>query len=534
MRILNDKKNKLWRCGKVVCCAPVPWLKHRSIILIVILTTFALLWTIPSPAAAANEAAAVTNPATRATPLAITIEDAILLALENNRSLRIERLAPAITRTLEEQAQSVFDPVVGGEGTIAQEKSPTSLSAPEYAADTTSGTSHVSLDAGQYFATGTRVGIEASYHQFWSDRYSDRYQSRVGFNVTQALLEGRGLDVNRATLRQARLDTRITQYELRGFAENLLDTVEETYWDYALALRQIKIYEESLQLAEQQLAETREMIRVGSMAETELIASQAEIALRHQELILARATMETTRLKLLRLLNPPGSNLWEKDIILLTQPAEPVITVDDVKAHVAVALQKRPELHQARLNQQRGELEVVKTKNGLLPKLDLFITLGKTGYAESFGNSVDDISGEGYDALAGLTFSYPIKNREARARHQRSQLNLEQAKQSLENLSLLVELDVRSAYIEMNRSKEQIGASRATRQLEEEKLRIETERFRVGRSTNFLVAQAQRDLVRSQIAEIQAVANYLKALIRLHRLEGSLLDRRGIIIPEAN
>ncbi|UCF84085.1 MAG: TolC family protein, partial [Desulfobacteraceae bacterium] len=79
--------------------------------------------------------------------------------------------------------------------------------------------------------------------------------------------------------------------------------------------------------------------------------------------------------------------------------------------------------------------------------------------------------------------------------------------------------------------REQIYPTTAKRQFQEEKLRVETEKFRVGRSTNFLVAQAQRDLVSSQISEIQAVVKYLKSLVELHRLEGSLLERRGILAP---
>jgi len=55
----------------------------------------------------------------------------------------------------------------------------------------------------------------------------------------------------------------------------------------------------------------------------------------------------------------------------------------------------------------------------------------------------------------------------------------------------------------------------------------------VGKSTSLLVGQAQRDFVASQIAEIEALANYLKALVALYRLEGSLLQRRGISAPGA-
>ena len=55
------------------------------------------------------------------------------------------------------------------------------------------------------------------------------------------------------------------------------------------------------------------------------------------------------------------------------------------EAAVQRALKLRPDLREARLGVQRGDLELVKTKNGLLPRLDLFVSLGKTGYADSFG-----------------------------------------------------------------------------------------------------------------------------------------------------
>jgi outer membrane protein TolC len=209
----------------------------------------------------------------------------------------------------------------------------------------------------------------------------------------------------------------------------------------------------------------------------------------------------------------------------------PEIKLEDVELHVAVSKRMRPVLNEARLEILRGDLELVKTKNGLLPLMDLFITLGKSGYADSFGESVSNIKKDNYDALAGIKFNYPVFNRDAEALHRRAQLIREQAQKSLENLSQLVEVDVRTAYIEVNRTKQQIAASSATRMFNEEKLRTETEKLRVGKSTSFLVAQAQRDLLVSRIAEVQALANYLKALIDLYRQDGSLLERRRISAP---
>lgn len=54
---------------------------------------------------------------------------------------------------------------------------------------------------------------------------------------------------------------------------------------------------------------------------------------------------------------------------------------------------------------------------------------------------------------------------------------------------------------------------------------MESERFSVGESTGLLVAQAQRDLVESQINEVEALIGYRLALIDLYLAEGALLAR---------
>jgi outer membrane protein TolC len=255
------------------------------------------------------------------------------------------------------------------------------------------------------------------------------------------------------------------------------------------------------------------------------------VAAQKQALINAKSALESNRILLLRLLNPPGESFWNREISIVRPPALPKAELDDIEEHVAVAKRMRPEMNQAKLDIQRQELEVVRTKNGILPVMDLFINLGKTGYADSFSGAVNDLPGDNYDVLVGLNFEQPIRNRSAKAQRRRSLLKKNQAEKILENLSQLVELDVRNAYIEVNRSKEQIAASAATRKFQEEKLRIETEKFRVGRSTNLLVAQTQRDLLVNRIAEVNTVVSYLKALTSFYRLEGSLLERRGIVAP---
>ncbi len=335
-----------------------------------------------------------------------------------------------------------------------------------------------------------------------------------------------------ANVRQAKLDTLASEYELRGFTENLVANVETTYWNYALALRQIEIYNNSLQLAEQQLKETEERISVGELAEIELSAAQAEVALRKESLINAQSSLESVKLKLLRLINPSEDLSLTQKITLKNMPSIPFVKLDSVESHSELALKMRSDINQALLNIKKGDIEIVKTKNGLLPKLDFFVNLGKTGYANSFGNSIQDIPGRRYDVSAGLIFEWPVDNRKTESKYRRARLSRQQTEEALNNLSQLIEMDVRLAYIEVNRISKQIEAIQATLKLQEEKVKAETEKFRVGRSTPLLVAQVQRDLLDAQISEVRAIVGYLNSLVELFRIEGSILERRGVQVTK--
>jgi len=291
------------------------------------------------------------------------------------------------------------------------------------------------------------------------------------------------------------------------------------------------IFTQSAKLAADQLDETKEMVKVGKLARTELYSAEAELASRQEDLINGRSALDTARLNLLRLINPRGEEPWGREIVPKDQPAVTEGELEDVAPHVAVGLRMRPDLNEARLQVQHGELDVVRTKNGLLPKLDAFVTFGRSGFSDTFTNSVNNMGKTSFNAGAGLNFEYPIGNRGPEAAYRSAKFSLEQARTAVDNLAQLVQVDVRTAYINVVRAREQVTATAATRKLQEQKTEAEIEKFRVGRSTTLLVAQAERDLLQSQINEVQAVINHMTSLVELYRLEGSLLERRGIAAP---
>ena len=199
---------------------------------------------------------------------------------------------------------------------------------------------------------------------------------------------------------------------------------------------------------------------------------------------------------------------------------------------MAAALAERPDLNQARLILSRGELEIVRTRNGLLPRMDVFVTLGRSGYASSFGDSVEGQEARGYDIGAGLQGSYPLFNRLGGAAYRHAVIGREQAEEALSNLCMLAQEDVRSAWVTADAARVQVAATLASRLLEERKLEAEQARFKEGASTSLLVAQAERDLLAARLNDIAATISILTTRVDLYQKDGSLLARRGLSIPQ--
>lgn len=483
------------------------------------------------PACMADPPAPAATPSAAASPLVLSLADAALMAMENDPELAVERLNPQILETYVDEAQADFDPrltsVLGKERVRGLNLS---SSGTLFELETHDLVGELAM--AQTFPTGTSLELGASTDVV--DASGDGQQlveSRLGVSVAQPLLRKAGMAANMARVRAARLDVLASQYEVRGFAETLIADVEHTYWDYALAKRETEIYAKSIDLAQKLLEDVRVRVENGLLARSQAVAPEAELALRRQDMVDARGDMEKARVLLLGYLNLYRSGGGGRDVQLADELVMPDTRPGDVESHVGGGLCMRPELNQTRLLARRGRLEVLKTRNGLLPRLDLFVTFGRTGYADTFSNSWDEVGSGTYDLLVGVSLERHLGNHAARAEHTRAAVGQNQTDQALLNLERLVQVDVRTAHAEAVRALEKVAAVTATRALDEQKLAIETERLNLGQASSFQAARAQRDLVERQIDEAEAIADYRKALVKLYRLDGSLLKRRGISAP---
>jgi len=463
--------------------------------------------------------------------LRIRLQEAVFTALERNPDLSIQRLGPAIAKSYADEARAEFDPVLSASAGRDESKTQRFLGASPEPFELTSEGTEYTAGISQALPTGTELSVDASVTGSESSVYATQYTGEISLTVNQPLLQGFGFGANLADLRKARADLAISRSQLRGMAEALVAGTEAAYWDLYLAAEETRIQEESLRLAERQLDESLERVAVGKLPELELAAVRAEVARRRGNLIDAQSRYEQARLDFLFLVNPTDQAPWAIMPVPLDRPSVLADSLDNLTICEQLALERRPDLEQARLAHRKGQLDVAYTRNGLLPRLDFFITLGRTSYAKTFDEALPDPDSPFYRVDAGLSFDLGVPLRQERAQYSRARRTREQLELALGNMERMVQRDVRSAYTEVLRTRQQIEATRVTRDLQEQNLAAELEKFRVGRSTNLLVLGVQRDFTASQLDVIRAAVDYLNALVNLYVMEGTLLERRGINVP---
>lgn len=464
--------------------------------------------------------------------LPLTRDGAILTALARNRSLVVERLSRDISAESVPGALAAFDPKLLATASYGRAKHPSSQEGLQPVTDdepdnTVSRQFQTDLSISEFLPTGTEVFLSGGFSRSRSSSDWD-YDGSWSVGVNQSLLRGLGPGVNLVSLRQARNSAAKSQHELRAFVLELAYHVENAYWELVLAAETMKIREFSVQLAQEQLELNADLITVGKLSADAVVSAEAELASQRANLVDARANVKGRSIELIRLLNPEVQSQWDLAFEALDPPETGHV---DCSPRMSASLAElyRPELAQSRLDLANRDLEVVQTRNGLLPKLDAFASYGRLSSGTSgsdAGKYLDDFTFDYYEV--GLSLDLSPLNRGERASHRKALFQQQQAEAAIENLQQVIEAEVRLAVVEAEQQWERIAATKQTVKSREEELMVEKSRFLVGKSTNLNVSQVRRDLIQAQLDELTARVRYIEALTSLYLSEGTLLARRGV------
>ncbi|HEV2689615.1 MAG TPA: TolC family protein [Bryobacteraceae bacterium] len=413
---------------------------------------------------------------------------------------------------------------------------------------------------GQSFATGTGAQLfYGSSHNRVNSPFFDLNPYTSGFldlTITQNLMQGFGSAVNKRYIKVAKNNMKVTDLQLKLQVITTVSAVMNLYWDLVSFNEDVRIKEQALDTAQKLLEGNQHQADLGTLPKIEVTRAAAEVSANKENLLIAQTNVAQQETVLKNALSRNGvASPWLDEVHIIPLDKIVVPEKDETKPAselIALAIEQRPELEQARINVESNKLNLLGTKNALLPSLQGFVELtnnGLTGSPNTLPGAnpkTDPLVVGGYTNLvgqifrrtfpsyaAGFSLNIPFRNRAAQGDYVLDQLSLRQGELQLQKAVSQVRVDVKNAIIALQQARARYETAKATRVLAQQTLDAESNRFKFGESTIPVVVQAQRDLATSQDAEVQSMANYTHAKIGFDQAVGQTLAANDISLEEA-
>jgi len=451
----------------------------------------------------------------------------------------------------------VFDPAIVGQLNWTHQTTPQSNSVTTGTPSLISETTLANAGIQRGFSTGAVAGLmfNNSHQALNSLRtaYNPYTGSNLGLNVSQPLLRGFGLGLNRRFIRIAGDEQKIGGLL---FQQQLIASVYgviRLYTDFVALYQDVKVKQESVMTAERLLSDVSAQVEEGTLAPVEQTRANAQVFSTRQDLANSQGLLEEQEAILKNVLTRQGNEDLEvrsAHIIptdTLEIPAQD--NIQPIQDLVAEALANRPDLRQARLQIDISKIGLQGSKNATLPEVDLLGVVANSGLAGAlnplepsadpaliggFGGVLDQILSRRYPTYGiGLQLNLPLRNRIAEADFARDQIQVKQSEVRLRQWENQARLEVEDAIIALRRARASADAAAQARQFQQESLAVEQAKFDVGASTGFFVIQYQSLLAQAQSTEVAAKSAYVKARAALERAIGSILTENGISVDAA-
>jgi outer membrane protein TolC len=358
-------------------------------------------------------------------------------------------------------------------------------------------------------------------------------RASIELKITQPLLRNAGIFYNRSKIYIARNNRKISILELRQTAIAVINDVQKRYWELVKGIEDLRVRNKSLERAKDLLRKNRIQVKVGTLAPIDVLEAEEGVAKQVEGVIVEENNVENREDALKQIMNlRRGSILFDASIIPLDKPSFEVKKVS-LDESINIALGKRPELLVQGLNIENSKINVKQRRNEMLPKLNVEAGIRYSGLAGNWGNAIDSTFSERFQSeFFGLTFEMPIGNREARNNYSKAKIEATQSVISGRRLEQDIVVEVRTAVRQIKTNIERVKASSKAKELAQERLEAEEEKFKVGRTTSLEVVRAQENLAIAEGRAINAIVDYHISLGDLEAVQGTIIENNNIVIED--
>lgn len=473
--------------------------------------------------------------------LRLTLAECIQIALEGNQDIEIAEYAPWQSDADVLTARGEFDPVFQTNLSYIEATQTTSSEVQTYGGfsslDLRRSQANASLGGKLRWGTTYSVAMDVSMEENTYNYFIEEWTGSLSLQLTQPLLRGRGSRANLARIRTARKAREQADQQVYAQVMTSMAEVVRAYWDLVGAVENLRVRKEALTNAERLLDINERLYEIGTVAALEVVQAKAGVATRQTDVISASSAVRDAADALKNVLNLREGNAFiPVDIVPVDRPTLREIDLNEERS-IALAVENRPEVIQAKLIIETSEIERLRASNEMLPQLDVTTSFSRGGrghYASDFYDGI--IDKDDHTWQLGVQGAIPIRNRAGRGAYQRARLEQRASVLRLDQAQREAILAVRMAARNVATSRILVESNRQARALQETTLAAEEKRLRLGASTSFQVLQVQEELTLAQVQELQAIISYEKAIVDLRLAEGTLLNELGIAyeIPEGD
>jgi outer membrane protein TolC len=425
----------------------------------------------------------------------------------------------------------------------------------------------VAANAGYTQGFGPGTQIQAGFQNLYTNGNSNQntlnpyWNSSLGVTVTQPLLRGFGIALNRRFIRIAQNNQRLSDQVFRYQATITVSGVVRLYTDLVSLSEDLRVKQETLGAAQRLAEDNRNKVDQGTLAPVEVTRAEAQVAAARQDVVNADGYLRQQELILKSVITRDFSSdpLIHNARIVPSDPlpVDPLPT-DTIEHMVQLAFENRPDYLAAKTQLTNTQITLEGSRNAVRPELDLVGNMANSGLAgalnpgyasgsalalsgltpaglaDGYGTALAQVLARDYPSYSvGLNLTLPLRNRVAQADLARDELQLKQTQVRTKQLENTIRVEVEDALIALQRTRSAYDAAVETRKLQEQSLEIEQERFDVGLSTNFLVIQYQSYVAQARSTEVAARGAYAKAWTQLDSVMGTILQVHNITLEDA-
>lgn len=492
-------------------------------------------------------------------PLALSIDEAVRLALESNAEVVVTRLQRDSAREGIRAAQGLFEPRLQPTLGFEQATNPVT-SAIGGAANGSIEQQNVSGGLsvnGRSPWFGGRFSVDATANRLETSntfqRLNPQYPSSTSLQYVQPLGRGLAFDADRRQLQLARRSLDLSEAQVTRVVMDQLLQVEEAYWDLAYARRNVDIQAAAAAQARRQVESNERQVAQGTLAPIDVVEAATQVANLEQAVATAQQALSEAEVRLKLLVAADRTaGVWDRplDTDPLVDSASPTLSRDDA---IAAALERRPELAEADATLASNAVDRRFFADQARPQVDVVGRYGLSGLAGSIvqqgsdpigggsllppffagglGRSLANVGAARFPvATVQVQVDLPFGNRTARANLARTDLAAAQLVRRRRQLEQAIAGEVRIALQAAESSRQRLAAAGSAARNARAQYESEQRRFESGLGTLFLVLERQTALVTAQARELRARADLHQALARLDRASGRTLDRHGVTV----